>query len=248
MLSSLLPILSKAYQEAEPFPHIVIDDLLDQETLKEVSDSFPDPKDKAWWSYNNVLEKKLALDDPGKMNLFTRCLIHELMEKRFCKFLEGLTGINGLIVDQTLNGGGLHQIVRDGKLDIHADYNFHPVTRLDRRLNVLLYLNPNWQPEWKGNLELWDAEMSRCVKSIEPKFNRLVIFSTTDTAFHGHPDALECPINVSRKSMALYYYTNGRPQCEQSKPHSTVFRRRPHDPIDQETEELRIQRATRRLT
>jgi Rps23 Pro-64 3,4-dihydroxylase Tpa1-like proline 4-hydroxylase len=169
------------------------------------------------------------------------------MENRFVNFLEKLTGIEGLITDHTLNGGGLHQILRGGKLDIHADYNYHPITQLDRRLNVLVYLNENWHPGWGGNLELWNKDMSSCEKSIEPFFNRVVIFSTNDDSFHGHPDPLECPETESRKSIALYYYTNGRPESERSAPHSTLFKRRPCDPVIPEYEDLRKQRAVRRV-
>lgn len=247
-LDTILPQLSKYYQHAQPFPHIVLDDVLNPLMLMNALTFFPEPSNAQWWKYDNVLERKLAKDDLSDIHSSLRYLIYELMEKRFCRLLERLTGIPGLIVDQTLNGGGLHQIVRGGKLDIHADYNYHPINRLDRRLNVLLYLNQDWKPEWKGQLELWDKDVTQCVKSIDPIFNRMVIFSTTDTSWHGHPDPLECPEGVSRKSIALYYYSNGRPMHETSEPHSTIFKRRPWDPIDQETEELRAKRAIRRLS
>ena len=126
--------LSAEYQSNQPFPHIVLDGLFNTAMLREVVRRYPAPHDLQWWKYDNILERKLAKDDLRELHSSIRYLIFELMERRFVRFLECLTGIEGLIVDHTLNGGGLHQIVRGGKLDIHADYNYHPVTRLDRRL------------------------------------------------------------------------------------------------------------------
>lgn len=240
--------LSNHYKNAVPFPHIVLDNLFQDKKLFEVVDHFPDINDTQWWRYDNVLERKLAKDDVSQLHSSIRYLINELLERRFVIFLEKLTGISDLITDHTLNGGGLHQIIRGDKLDIHADYNYHPTSRLDRRLNVLLYLNEQWDPAWRGQLDLWDQGMNQCVKSIDPIFNRLVIFSTTDTAYHGHPEQLQCPEYESRKSIAIYYYTNGRPEHERSTPHSTIFKRRPQNPIIEEHEELRRKRAMRRIT
>jgi hypothetical protein len=121
----------------------------------------------------------------------------------------------------------LHQILRRGYLKVHADFNKHPQFGLDRRVNVLCYLNRDWQPEWGGQLELWDADMQCPVQSIDPVFNRMVIFTITDTAFHGHPDPLRCPPDRTRRSLAFYYYSNGRPAAEDAGVHSTLFQRRP---------------------
>jgi Rps23 Pro-64 3,4-dihydroxylase Tpa1-like proline 4-hydroxylase len=153
-----------------------------------------------------------------------------------------------LVVDCQLNGGGLHQITRGGKLDVHIDYNYHPVTKLDRRLNVLLYLNSEWDSHWKGELELWDSDVQNCPTRILPTSNRLVVFSTTEESNHGHPEPLQCPPDRTRKSIALYYYSNGRPEHETVPPHSTIFKRRPCDPVDQEQERLRELRSLKRLT
>ena len=157
----------------------------------------------------------------------TRLLLYQLNGSVFLQFLEQLTGIDGLIPDPYFGGGGLHQIERGGYLKVHADFNWHPKLRLDRRLNLLLYLNKDWKEAYGGHLELWSRNMTRCVQRILPIFNRCVIFSTTDTSYHGHPDPLRCPPSITRKSLALYYYTNGRPEQEQSAPHDTLFQERP---------------------
>jgi hypothetical protein len=124
-------------------------------------------------------------------------------------------------------GGGLHQIIPGGFLKVHADFNYHPSTHHHRRINLLVYLNPQWEDAWDGNLELWTRDMSRCASSIAPVLNRCVVFSTTDSAYHGHPRPLSCPPGMSRKSLALYYYTVMRPPEETSRPHSTLYKTTP---------------------
>lgn len=118
-----------------------------------------------------------------------------------------MTGIEGLIQDPYLFGGGIHSVGAGGFLKIHADFNWHHKLNLYRRLNLLLYLNSDWQETWGGALELWDVDMASCRVSIPPLINRMVIFNTSDMSFHGHPDPLMCPENRMRNSIALYYYT-----------------------------------------
>lgn len=151
-------------------------------------------------------------------------MLYRLNSPAVLRFLEVLTGISGLIPDPYFGGSGLHRIERGGFLIIHADFNWHPLLRLDRRLNMLVYLNRDWQESYGGNLELWDRSLLRCEASISPIFNRTVIFSTTDSSFHGHPHPLNCPPERSRQSLSLYYYSNGRPESERSDPHDTLFR------------------------
>jgi Rps23 Pro-64 3,4-dihydroxylase Tpa1-like proline 4-hydroxylase len=155
----------------------------------------------------------------------TACICESLGSSEFLGFLTTLTGISDLSID--FWGGGLHQTVSGGLLSIHADFNRHPCTGLDRRLNLLLFLNRDWDEAWGGALELWDVEMTGCVQRIWPVANRMVVFSTSDTSFHGHPDPLAVPPEITRKSIAAYYYTAGRPKDEQSDEHSTIYRTRP---------------------
>jgi hypothetical protein len=139
--------------------------------------------------------------------------------------------VEALVPDPYFEGGGAHQIMPGGLLKVHADFNKHKLTNLDRRLNVLVYMNKDWSEEWGGHFELWDREMKAPVKKILPIFNRMAIFTTTDFSFHGHPDPLRCPPGRSRKSLALYYYTNGRPDYEVNsglEEHSTLFKARPN--------------------
>jgi Rps23 Pro-64 3,4-dihydroxylase Tpa1-like proline 4-hydroxylase len=231
-LTPLAAELAGQYSTAEPFPHVVIDDFLPAAVLRKVADSFPKAGDLDWHRSANPRQQKLAAEDETQISDDARRLLYQLNSATFMKFLESLTGIDGLIPDPYFAGGGLHQIERGGYLKIHADFNRHPKFNLDRRLNLLLYLNENWQEEYGGQLELWDRSMTHRVQRILPLFNRCVIFNTTDFSYHGHPEPLTCPPGVTRKSLALYYYSNGRPNEEISNEHGTLVRPRPGELID----------------
>ncbi|HET6148295.1 MAG TPA: 2OG-Fe(II) oxygenase [Polyangia bacterium] len=221
----------ESYEKAAPFPHIVLDDAFPPAILDRVLGEFPGPDAIDWKRFADGTGRKLATRHESQMGEATLAFLHDLNSSRFITFLEKLTGIDGLIPDPHLEGGGLHQIERGGYLKIHADFNRHERLGLDRRLNLLVYLNKDWQEEYGGHLELWSEDMSSCAKRVLPIFNRCVLFSTTDFSYHGHPEKLTCPQGWSRKSIALYYYSNGRPQSEISRAHSTLYQRRPGEGI-----------------
>jgi Rps23 Pro-64 3,4-dihydroxylase Tpa1-like proline 4-hydroxylase len=216
--------LRDAYASAAPFPHAAIDGLFDDAELEAVLRDFPAPDQMRWMRFDNPLEKKLGyFHESSAVSDTVRRFLDAMNGFEMLLFLEALTGIDGLIPDPYFGGGGLHQIEPGGYLKVHADFNVHPKLKLDRRLNMLVYLNKDWRDEYGGHLELWDREGRARVKRILPIFNRTVIFSTSDTSFHGHPHPLQSPPGVTRKSFSLYYYTAGRPAEERSAPHDTVF-------------------------
>jgi hypothetical protein len=223
-----------AYAAASPYPHVAIDDFLPAEVLDEVLGEFPNPHDAEWFAFDSPLERKLATKDDAMMGEATRHLLAELNSGAFVDFLERLTGIEGLVPDPHLVGGGLHQIERGGHLKVHADFNRHPRTELERRLNVLIYLNRDWKDEYGGAFELWNRDMTRCEERILPHFNRCVVFSTTSTSFHGHPEPLSCPEDRTRKSLALYYYSKDRPAEERAEGHNTLFQARPGEQLPEQ--------------
>jgi Rps23 Pro-64 3,4-dihydroxylase Tpa1-like proline 4-hydroxylase len=226
----------ETYATAEPFPHIVLDGLMQEEALDRVLEEFPKPESAVWKEYKNYHEGKLETQGEGNIGVDTSLLLYQFNSAPFLSFLETLTGIENLIPDPYFFGGGLHQIPRGGKLGIHADFSRHGKLPLDRRLNVLIYLNRDWKKDYGGELELWDSDMSRCVKKILPHYNRMVIFSITDWAFHGHPEPLTCPEGMTRKSIALYYFSNGRPPGEtQEGKLSTLFMQRPGEVVPEGT-------------
>jgi hypothetical protein len=227
MASSLAP----QYVAARPFPHLVIDDFLPDPVAARVLDEFPASDSTRWSRYDkSVYSKKLAANGEEQLGPFVYSVLRAMNSPPLLGFLETLTQIPGLIPDPYLEGGGLHQILPGGYLKIHADFNVHSRLNLDRRINLLLYLNRDWREEYGGHLELWDRDMRSCGARVLPVFNRAVVFSTTDVSFHGHPTPLSCPEGVSRKSMALYYYSAGRPRHEESPSHSTLWQIRPGEP------------------
>ena len=211
-----------AYRSAHPFPHVVLDDVFEPELLKQILVEFEGMDRGRWHSSDKELERKWATEDIQHFGPTTRAFINQLNGGLFLSFLEKLTGITGLISDPHLRGGGLHEIRREGALGVHADFNLYPRLNIWRRLNLLLYLNENWDPAWGGELELWDRTGTQRVTSVSPIFNRVVIFDTSNYSYHGHPHPLMCPPDRSRKSIALYYYTAQKPEGEID-PHTTIF-------------------------
>jgi len=218
--------LSRQYGEGRPFPHVHLENFLEPEAAQAVMREFPEPDSQAWIQYKHHNENKMGLP---KRELFpprTGEVVDELNSPAFVAWLRALTGIEGLVADETLEGGGLHQAGRGGFLNVHADFTMHHHKKnWRRRINVIVYLNEGWREEWGGAIELWDREMKRCVVRVPPLLNQALIFNTDEHSFHGFPDRLSCPEGVSRKSLALYYYTpeEGR----QGK--STNYRARPDD-------------------
>jgi Rps23 Pro-64 3,4-dihydroxylase Tpa1-like proline 4-hydroxylase len=197
--------LADRYQHASPFPHIVIDDFMDPDVLRSVLADFPSSGDKKYFDRDQE-RLKFQYQPLEVSSGLTRNLFAELNSQAFLGFLEEMTGIKGLVSDPYYEGGGLHETKRGGHLGVHADFNAHSKLKLERKLNLLIYLNEDWQPEYGGQLELWDREMKECVVRVEPLFGRAVLFNTDLDSFHGHPDPLNCPPDRSRRSIATYYY------------------------------------------
>ncbi|MFI5319417.1 MAG: 2OG-Fe(II) oxygenase [Myxococcota bacterium] len=218
--------LASKYQGNSPFPHIVIDDFLPADALERVVEDYPAPEQLPWIQFDKPQEKKLAFNDLAQIPSSIRDVLQFMNSPTMLRFLEHVSGIPNLMADPYLLGGGLHQIRRGGFLGIHVDFNKYARFDLDRRLNMLIYLNKDWREEYGGHLELWDERMEKCEQRVLPVFNRCVVFSTTEISYHGHPDPLTCPEHRARRSLATYYYTNGRPESERAGKHTTIFRNR----------------------
>jgi Rps23 Pro-64 3,4-dihydroxylase Tpa1-like proline 4-hydroxylase len=194
------------YRDNQPFPHIVLDDFLDADILRKVLDEFPDSCGKDYFDRDQErLKFQFRPDECDGPT--TRMLFAELNSRAFLGFLSALTGIRGLIADPYHAGAGLHETRRGGHLGIHADFPHHGRMKIERRLNLLIYLNEDWPADYGGALELWDRSMTQAQHRIQPGFGRAVIFSTDRDTYHGHPDPLACPEGRSRRSIATYYYT-----------------------------------------
>ena len=219
------------YKSAKPFPNIALNNFFNNAFLNKVLDEFPDlSKLNDSENYNVKNEIKFSNKNYKKFSPTIKSFVDFLNSDIFINFLQNLTSIKEkLVADPLLEGGGLHEIKSGGVLKIHTDFNRHPSLDLDRRINVLIYLNKNWKENYGGYLEFWNKNMSKCEKKILPSFNTLAIFSTTDFSNHGHPDPLNCPKEISRKSIALYYFSSGRPKeeiLEVHKKNRTYFKSR----------------------
>jgi Rps23 Pro-64 3,4-dihydroxylase Tpa1-like proline 4-hydroxylase len=226
--SAELPTLRRQFRENRPYPHIHLKEFLDPDVAAEMASEFPDMATDAWTRYKHPNENKLGL---AKRSLFPTQLgevVDELNSPAFVHWLSQLTGIPDLVSDDMLEGGGLHQSGTGGFLNVHTDFsNHHYHKHWRRQVNLILYLNPNWDEQWGGALELWDREMRHCVTKIPPLFNEALIFRTDEISYHGFPDPLRCPETESRKSLALYYYTIE--SGAEFKTRSTNYRPRPED-------------------
>ncbi len=197
-----------AYQSAAPFPHVVLDGLLPEALLDDVIDTFPDSRASVWIRHDDPMQRKLQWSIGSPLPQSAADLVAQLQGPAFLGFLQRVTGIEGLIGDPYLHHGGLHMLEPGGFLKLHADDLTQPRLALVRRVNLILYLNRQWDDEWGGQLELWDADMSRCEQSINPSFNRMVVLDVRADGYHGHPDPITAPPGVTRRSLALYYYTS----------------------------------------
>jgi hypothetical protein len=203
--------------------------LLDPDVAMEAAHEFPDMATDAWTRYKHQNENKLGLAKRGLFPPLLGEIVDELNSEPFVHWLSQLTGIPGLVSDDMLEGGGLHQSGRGGFLNVHTDFSTHHYHKHWRRqVNLILYLNPNWDEQWGGAIELWDREVRQCVARVPPLFNEALIFRTDEISYHGFPDPLRCPEGESRKSLALYYYTVEEAGAE-VKARSTNYRPRPAD-------------------
>src|SRR3954462_4193413 len=241
---------AEAYRAATPFSHLVFDDLFPDSLLDELVLDFPSADDTGWKLEDKRSQRKQQWNDANRLPPVAASFVAMLQAAPFLSFLERLTGIEGLIGDPHCHHGGLHQTVDGGFLKVHSDQPLQPALHLQRRVNVIVYLNREWQPEWGSELELWDKEMTRCCERIVPAWGRMVVFDTVG-ANHGHPDPAQSPPGVVRRSVALYYYVSPMHPSALSLPEATnaIVRARPGEvlALPQQRQRSRLQRAGHRL-
>ena len=202
------------YNKNIPFPHCISDGIWDKKLLENIETEIN--------SFTNWDGERNFFGSIGKRYCSTKDKFPNNVSKiidissspEFIKCLERISGEEGLIPDPYLEGGGIHSTINKGFLKMHADFNWHKKLKLFRRLNLLIYINTGWQETWLGDLELGLKEKNKLniYSKISPKFNRTVLFTTTDKSFHGHPEKLNAPDGISRNSLALYYYVSTKPK------------------------------------
>jgi hypothetical protein len=194
----------------EPYTHYVIDNFLNEEQALELSNEFMDYNSPNWFVYDNPLEIKKTCNNFYFFPPKTYQFFQFLNSPQFLNAITDITGIKDLLPDVGLHGAGWHIQGQGSKLNVHLDYSIHPKLKLQRKLNLIYYLTPNWDNNWGGNLELWshDDEKNQpknLVKTVYNKFNRVILFDTSQNSWHGFSKPMTCPDNIYRKSIAMYY-------------------------------------------
>jgi Rps23 Pro-64 3,4-dihydroxylase Tpa1-like proline 4-hydroxylase len=220
--------LHNEFNSAKPYRHIVADNFVLESVANQLFENFPSI-DKFAKHYKGLNENKSEGADFSSFDPLFTTYKQDLTSPEFYKWVSQVTGVQDVFITDDALGCGLHQGVNGSFLDIHIDFNIHVQKNVHRRLNMLLFLNKNWQHEYGGQLELWNADMTKCEKYVEPSFNRLVIFETSEISYHGYTSKLKIPPTESRKSIYAYFYTKERVGAASY--HDTVFRAKPDDTI-----------------
>ena len=223
--------LGVEYQARQPFPYGGFDNFLPDAILDRVLQELSELPE-AEGTFNRPQEKLKQSFLPERLPVYTKSLFYALNSRPVILFLEELTGIKGLIPDPYFSGGGIHVTANGGHLDIHADFNYHSQLKLERRVNILIYLNKDWQEEYGGSFEVWNKDMTAKVAGYVPTFNRMCCFNTSSESWHGNPEPVNHPDGKPRMSIALYYYT--ATWSDLKRKHTTLFQPRPgtHDQAD----------------
>ena len=196
--------LKTLFINGEPFEHIVIDNFLSDDYAEEIHNLFPTNYEN-WYKYINPLEVKFAYDNINLLNENLKNYFYYLSSNHIINLIKEITNIKNIELDEYLHGAGLHSHPNHGRLNVHLDYEKHPISGKERRINIIYFSTKNWDPLWNGANELWDKDVTKCVKKTDVKFNRAIIFKTNEISWHGLHEKISCPDNIFRKSLAYYY-------------------------------------------
>ena len=239
-----------------PFKHCVIENFLDDSNYNKIRGEFPDGPNDNFWKYNNPIEVKYTLDKFEYIGKNITNLFYALSHEKLVTKIGQIFNIDNLEYDPYLHGGGIHLHPRNGRLNMHLDYEKHPKLNKQRRLNIIYYINDEWNHEWNGDTQLWNEDLTECIKKIYPKKNRAIIFETIEKSWHGVPDKIKCPKNIYRKSLAYYYISPLINKSDKSKIGSNdegfrtkaAFKKRPNEKDDDRMNKLYDIRPYRRIT
>lgn len=227
-----LPAYRRLFLKAKPFRHVVIENFFEEDKIERMLQDFPSADKAVAFVEMGRLIGKNVVEDVSGISPFYKELYAYIRSEPFLDAVSQITGIPGLLPDETMFGGGTHENINGSELTPHIDFNYDPRGKLHRRLNLLLYLNKEWDESWGGSIELHSDPHhpdNNEIKYIVPIFNRCVIFETSEYSWHGFPQIRlpENKQNLSRKSFSIFLYTKERPDEEIAAPHSTVYAPRP---------------------
>jgi Rps23 Pro-64 3,4-dihydroxylase Tpa1-like proline 4-hydroxylase len=246
--------IKEQYLNAKPFEHVIIPNFLNEEYAEFVYNEFPTNFDN-WYKYHNPIEVKYTYDKINDMKEHIKNLFYSLCTKKLLNIFSDITNIN-LEYDPYLHGAGLHAHPTNGRLNIHLDYEKHPLLEnKQRRLNIILYLSKDWNIEWNGQTELWNKDMTQCIVKSPVIFNQAILFKTNEISWHGLPEKLKCPENIYRKSLAFYYISELEAASDSTKFGNNgsgyrvkaTFIKRPSDQYNEKMDTLYKLRPLRRI-
>ncbi len=218
--------LKAKFDAGQPYRNLSIQDLLAEDFARTLVDNFPG-QEAMRRHYQGLNEKKSEGSNFDQYHESFDQLRKGLATPEFLRFLEQVTGIDGLILPDDHRGTGVHQGVDGSFLDVHVDFSVHPVKNIHRRLNLLIFLVNDWKEEYGGALELWNEDVTECVTNIYPGYNKAAIFETSDVSYHGYSTII-LPEGVTRNSFFSYFYTPIA-EGEKVKYHDTIFKARPEE-------------------
>ena len=223
-------VISEKFSSAVPFPHVVIENFFSEQCAHDIAAEFGTPGEKDWHFYNNPLERKFAKN----VNLGDRTttVFDILQSPQFVEMMSDISGVQDLMADPFLHGAGIHAYPPGGKLDMHLDYSIHPISGMERRLNLLVFLTEDWTPKDGGDLILTTDihAPDDVIKKVPPMFNTAILFRTTDDSIHGLPTPTTT--GKFRKSLAIYYVSPPREGATQRKKAQFFpFRHIPHEKL-----------------
>jgi hypothetical protein len=221
-LPQALDKLRSEYQQAKPFKHLVMDNIFPTSLIENVTQEIPSMNGDNWVHQEDENLVKYNLRSVVQLRENGAKLVALLHSGTFLYFLSEVTEIWELLPDPYLQGAGFHLLPNNGKFNVHVDRNTAYETGLVRRLAMIIYLNKEWKHEYGGQLELWNADGSRCETVIEPTFNRTVIFEINHHNYHGVPP-VTCPKERTRNSFAVYYHTAATNSEKQIAPHTSIY-------------------------
>lgn len=232
------------YKNGKPFENIIIPSFFEEEIANEINDNFP-LINEDWNYYNNPIEHKYSLNKLDKYPKIKK-IIDYLQTKEFIEYISKITGIEDLEADAYLHGAGLHVYPNNGKLDIHLDYNIHPITKMERRVNLIIYLNKDWKEEYGGFLKLYDENLNEIKTNNVSMWNSAILFRTSDISYHGLPEPIKCPEDKYRKSIAIYYVSKPRENLVER--YKAEFFPQPNQEVNDKLKKLYEIRKTRLIT
>lgn len=223
--------LRRQFAGARPFRHVVIEPFLEPGCCQNLIAEFPAFEARRARNELGETGRKAVVPEIARVGPAYAGFDRLMRDRAFLGLLSRLTEIPDLLYDPDYVGGGTHENLDGQELDAHVDFNYHPKRALHRRLNLILFLNPEWDAGWGGCLELlrdpWATAADGC-KEVVPLANRAVIFETTEASWHGFR-RIQLPPGkqISRRSVAVYFYTKDRAPDQTAPAHGTIYYQRP---------------------